>query len=769
MLWHHDHAAVYKGPASRDHGSRRRPRGLYQYNARPYDHPTLGQRHRAGWHRLLGPRTAPDATPSSSTAASPQFTFAGTGTHSVSLTVTTNGGCQTSQTFTDVIKIGTPVPASITTDPAPLPPDNTFCGRDSITFSDPASPAGEFVWHWDFGDGNIVNTNQPSIKHSYFSVAKKIVKLDLIHNGCPQSAELDIRINPPIVLWTNTADCVHGNPYLVTFKDTSQEYETDPFSAVWNFGDGNTQSLTRPNNQTVVHPYTPPSPPGLKSFDVTLTVSQGFCVQHLTKTITLGNVSFSFSVPSPQCSGVPISLTAMSPNPELITGYYWHWDYDKDLPYVFSPSNTAKIQSVRRGTHDLWLVIQLASGCTDSIFHPVQITYPDASFTMPAGSCINSNVLFTDKSTSDLATGSPVSFWAWDFGDSSKPDNNNQNPTHQFKDTGLYTVTLLIKDANGCARTFTSPTPIHITGPIAGFIGPDSFYCPKTPLIFKDTSIGYNLTDQRTYGDGSPDDATGIHPYAANGTYNVTLTVTDGYSCVNTTTKSIRIQNPIAAFDIADTTAICAPLQTQFTAHGQYYDSLYWDFGDGSTSTLPVTSHFYNTLDTFYAKLFVRGPGGCLDSATRRVLLLDPNKTSRLNYGPDLSKCDSVPIQFNLTVPGYTKFTPHFRRQYLGFFAEPHTLPHVPKSKRLYPNARADRRNRLYCQYRNLHRPNQGPGIGSLCQPRPPRILRQRHGRLHRLYHHQRRYRQRDPRLRRRNLAADAQLGRRRFQYRTFL
>ncbi len=79
-------------------------------------------------------------------------------------------------------------------------------------------------------------------------------------------------------------------------------------------------------------------------------------------------------------------------------------------------------------------------------------------------------------------------------------------------------------------------------------------------------------------------------------TYQVTLLVKDTNSCTNQVTKPVTIKKPIAAFDIADTTAICTPLQTQFISHSQFYDSLYWNFGDGSTSTLPITSHFYNNL-----------------------------------------------------------------------------------------------------------------------------------------------------------------------------
>ena len=91
----------------------------------------------------------------------------------------------------------------------------------------------------------------------------------------------------------------------------------------------------------------------------------------------------------------------------------------------------------------------------------------------------------------------------------------------------------------------------------------------------------------------------------------------------------------------------------------QYYDSLYWDFGDGSTSTLPNTSHFYNTYDTFKVSLVLQGPGGCLDSTTQRVLVLNPNTTTTFTYGP-LRACDSILTDFTIVPPGYTRFTLYF-------------------------------------------------------------------------------------------------------------
>jgi len=594
--------------------------------------------------------TVNGATPSSSTSPNPSFSFPAQGSYSGSVTITTNLGCTATTNFT--MQIGTPTPANITVSSPP------YCGRDRVTFSDPVTPGTEpqYKWLWSFGDGRDSLADLPSIQHSYFNVGPKTVTLTLIHNGCPTSQSTSIDIHPPIVAFSYQPDCSATTTFPVTFTDTSYLYPPfSQYSATWDFGDGTIQTVPTAPNSTITHIYTPTDPTIQNTYTVTLTTTDGTCTQSIPKTITLGPVKFDFTPTAlTVCWGAVFHLTATSPNPELINGYYWHFDDGPQQPYSFSSSPTLDLASIVRGNHSMTLVVQLANGCLDSVKHNILVTYPNSLFTGPAssGGCKNSIITFTNQSTPDVATGSPIQSLVWDYGDNTK----GTSPTHQYTDTGYFTPKLTAKDLLGCSDNYLLPTPIHITSPVANFGGPDSFYCPKTPLIFHDSSIGFNLTDSWSYGDGSPDDATGIHSYANNQSYNVTLTVTDQFTCTNTITKPVRIQSPIAAFDISDTTAICIPLQTKFVAHGQYYDSLYWDFGDGSTSTLPVTSHFYNTADTFYAKLFVRGPGGCLDSATRRVMLLNPVSTSKFNYSP-LRACDSVPVQFDLAPTGYTHFS----------------------------------------------------------------------------------------------------------------
>ncbi len=73
---------------------------------------------------------------------------------------------------------------------------------------------------------------------------------------------------------------------------------------------------------------------------------------------------------------------------------------------------------------------------------PTSGAAPVASFTYaPTSPVVGQAIQFTDTST-----GSPTS-WAWNFGDGR--GSADQNPSHAYSSNGTYTVTLLVRNANG--------------------------------------------------------------------------------------------------------------------------------------------------------------------------------------------------------------------------------------------------------------------------------------------------------------------------------
>jgi gliding motility-associated-like protein len=600
---------------------------------------------------------APGSTNPTSTIANPTFTYTAPGLYSLTLTITTNGGCTATQTFTDFVEIGTPTtipPGSITINPSPV------CGNGTVTFTAATiTPVDAYLWN--FGDAALIDTGQ-IVTHIYKNFGLRVITLTVDNGGCQTSQTTTLTVSPAIPNFGYKVNCPAFNN-SVTFLDSSK-VDANPLTYVWNFGDGTANvTVSTPPYSPPTHVYAPVPPVGAQ-YSVTLTITDGICTTSTTKPVTLANIIPSFNISAnPVCENQAFSLTQNSQSfpagTPVVAAYTWI------INGISQPGGDTLVTSIPKvGPSTLGLMETDINGCvyTDATPQTITVTGPTAKFTAPADGCLNSPVTFTDNSTPYPGPpANPIVKWDWIFGDGKDTVTNAPPFTHTYADTGTFTnLALGVTDNIGCSSLFIDPNPIRITGPQALFATPDSFYCPNAPLTFIDSSQGYGLTYQWTFSNGNTSTAVNpVQSFPNNGQqYSVTLTVTDQYGCPNSLIKPVLIQSPIAAFTISDTTTICVPLQTMFTAQGQYYDSLYWNFGDGSTSTLPTTSHFYNTFnaaDTFYASLILQGPGGCLDSATRRVLVLNPNTTTTFTFSPN-QNCDSVVAAFNLLPPGYTSY-----------------------------------------------------------------------------------------------------------------
>jgi PKD repeat protein len=186
-----------------------------------------------------------------STAQSPQHTYATAGTYTVTLTVSNAYGGDT-EAKTGYIDVG-PIPAAaFTASPtaglAPL----------TVQFTD-LSLGNPTSWHWDFGDGGTSTDQSPA--HTYTEPGTYTVTLT-VTNAYGEDTETKtvyIYAAPPIASFT--ANVTRGNaPLTVQFTDTSTG---DITGWSWDFGDGNTST-----DQNPTHTYTEPG-----TYTASLTVS----------------------------------------------------------------------------------------------------------------------------------------------------------------------------------------------------------------------------------------------------------------------------------------------------------------------------------------------------------------------------------------------------------------------------------------------------------------------------------------------------------------
>ena len=242
-------------------------------------------------------------------------------------------------------------------------------------------------------------------------------------------------------------------PLTVAFSDASTG---GPTSWSWDFGDGSTSTQASPS-----HTYTTPG-----TYDVSLTVSGLGGSDTETK---LGYVVVDpIAAPEAGFSGAP--LTGVAPlavtfaDASVGDVAAWSWDFgDGSTSTQASPIHTY----AAAGSYDVSLTVSGPGGSdteTKLDYVVVAEPAPEAGFTVSRRFARKAReIAFRDVSTGAVDT------WLWDFGDGTT--STDQDATHAYRRSGLYTVSLTVTGPGGSdTRTkvghiLVMPGPVPATLP----------------------------------------------------------------------------------------------------------------------------------------------------------------------------------------------------------------------------------------------------------------------------------------------------------------
>jgi PKD repeat protein len=141
------------------------------------------------------------------------------------------------------------------------------------------------------------------------------------------------------------------------------------------------------------------------------------------------------------------------------------------------------------------------------------------------------------------------------------------------------------------------------------------------------------------FGDGATGSgATDSHTYAASGTYDVKLTVTDNDGATDTSTKTVTVTLPPNAAPHAAFTSSVNDLTVSVDGSGSNdpdgsIESYAWNFGDGSTDSGASATHKYDASGTYTVRLTVTDNRGDSDSVTQDVTVTAPTVFGRDDFG----------------------------------------------------------------------------------------------------------------------------------------
>ena len=231
---------------------------------------------------------------------------------------------------------------------------------------------------------------------------------------------------------------------------------------------------------------------------------------------------------------------------------------------------------------------------------------PTASFLL-SDTCLNAQPL------SFVNTSLNATYYEWFFGDGNS--SAQANPTHSYPGDGTYKATLIALNSS-CGDTFTAPVKIYPL-PDAAFTLPYNNLCDSTATLqIKNKSTG---AIDYSWDFGNNSTSTLFNPtvsYNSAGNYTITLTARNTYLCVDTASATFSLhQQPIAVFDAYDTCLNTQPIL--FTQSSAFASTYHWDFGDGSSSTLPNPAHTY-AGNGAYTVTFIAGNSYCADTGSHR-------------------------------------------------------------------------------------------------------------------------------------------------------
>lgn len=342
---------------------------------------------------------------------------------------------------------------------------DSYCLPITAQYNDLSQQA--VSWSWNFGDGNTSVAQHPSNIFSFVPTSQVTLQITDV-NGCKATkSRNNIELFNADVLLSSANGCA---PAPIEFNENSQ----NPIHWFWNFGDGNTSTLSNP-----IHIY---QNEGI--YDITLVVtSADGCIDSVfnKSAISIDKVIADFSLSNPSgCAPQPVFFTNNSYN---AVSYQWNFGNG----FMSTSENPIQVYHTG-GNYITELIVQSISGCKDTLnSNTISVMGPSSNFAIVSNSvCDYENIEFINLSQNALN-------YSWTFGDGTS--SNNANPTHQYDSSGTYNVSLICSDINGCQNIKTLPTEITvIPTPSADFTINDTIGCSPLQMNAISNNVGQNYS-----------------------------------------------------------------------------------------------------------------------------------------------------------------------------------------------------------------------------------------------------------------------------------
>lgn len=564
-------------------------------------------------------------SPATSASVNPTFTITDIDTNrytinnydykdSIKLVITTARGCKDTKLiqFADSIWLPT----------ARFMPDlYEGCVPLTVHFYD-SSKSKEPInyYEYDFGDGSPHVLATPNPVHTYTSTGIYYPKL-IIHNtnGClDTSYTIEIKVGrPPNTSFslTPTPICIGDTVHFTDLTPLSDSVDSWHYSA-----DGNFFASACYNTPNSSWPFTHATGPQ----DVTLEACFRGCCQSSTQTaaVTVKGPLANFSAAMDCDSPMVYTFTGA-----ISDAVNWDWDFGDGTGLTASTTTTVVHTYTATGDYMVYLTaFNPGTGCSpskDSV--KIHVRNIKAEFLFDTLLCTGIGHVFNASPSADVYQfGNNGYIWLW--GDNTAPTiTAGSSASHSFTPSGIYTVTLIVKDINKCPDTVKKA--VRAFSGVAAFTSQLTMCANDTVLFTNGSTADTTITGYAwNFGDGTPIDTNRNPSHIFNiagsaTTETVSLTITTALGCASTVKKVINISRPNASFNVLSTVNICLGDSVKFSKNPSY-PGMSWNFGDASALVNGIAQpvHHYNSAGTFSVSLTVSDSINCKDTRTNAII-----------------------------------------------------------------------------------------------------------------------------------------------------
>lgn len=521
--------------------------------------------------------------PTGDSISNPTHIYSQPGTYVVTLTVTSDSGCQNS--FIDTLIVNCNLTST------PIASFSYITSDTTVAFTNLSTDATNY--NWLFGDEPIFppSTGDTATNpvHTYNGWGTYTVQL--ISSNCFSSDTMTVTYNlctgtPPVASFTYST-----NNTIATFLNTS----SDAATSSWLFGD---ETAVPPIGDTTTNPIHNYAQPG--TYYVELTVSSaGGCQSIFADSIT---VICNITAPPIAAFTYTVTDSTVTFTDATIDGTATTWLFGDEFfaNWILGTNATNPVHSYAGyGNYNVQMIAQNCFS-TDTVAVTVLLcnisTVPTADFTYTNNGLA---VTFTNTSTNGDS-------YKWLFGDELVHTwylaTNGADQTHTYQGFGTYTVEMVVTNLCGITDTMTVVITLGCPGPapIAAF----TYTVDNTTVNFTNTSAN-GSTYEWLYGDEPIWQLNGdttqnpTHSYTQAGTYIVSLTITTDSGCQSTFIDTLILTCNLSSIPVADFTYTYTDSTVTFTNTSIYGTSYLWLFGDELLANWNLATNATNPTHTY--------------------------------------------------------------------------------------------------------------------------------------------------------------------------